>query len=910
MESSGYSSRPYFGNGVGKSKMNTFGDRNLLTDLQSRLRALFRRNTVDRELDDELCFHLEQQVQKLVQSGVPETEARRQAHLVFGGAEQIKEVCREARGTHLLETFLQDLRYAGRMLRKSPGFTVTVILTLALGIGATTAMFSVVQGVMLAPLPYPEPDRLVLIWQSNPHAPHVSMSLPDYRDWQQSAHSFDAISGIRWENFDLTNPGIPEHFYGYETTPGFFSMLGVHPILGREFSADEDRPGGPAVAMISDREWQNRFGRGKDVLGKTLTMNSVSYTIIGVLPPFRLATDVDVFIPLGQGEAFFNNRRFPGVLCIARLKHGVSIPQAQAEMTAIQQNIDAAYPDTDRGLGTDVVSLKSVIVGDSSTTLLLMLGAVAAVLLVACANVANLLLARSAARAREFTIRSALGAARSRIIRQLLTESVVLSLIGGAVGLAIAKLGMTAVMALLSGNLRRTENIGINGTVLLFAFAISILVGILFGLAPAFRSMAINLQQALKQGARGSTGFHHRTQNALVIGQMALTLVLLAGASLLFRTIHDLWKADPGFQPQNVVTFKLGLPFSPQQKATEVRAIYKGILDRIRAIPGVESVDSTMLVPLNRMNNLAPFWIGSHATTPVAEAPRVLTYWTGSSYLDAMGIPLLQGRYFTDQDSADSANVIVIDNVMAKKYFDGKDPVGEFITISLWGTARVIGVVGHVRHAGLGDPAALTQPQAYAPLSQFPVSAVPALYSGLTVVARTRLQTSSLLPQLQAAISGPNGGDPIYDLATMRDIMADSMTEQRFPMVLLSAFAGFALLLASLGTYAVISYSMTQRTAEIGIRMALGAQRSSVFRMVLREGSHLAIIGVLIGTVATLILGRALSSFSHLLYGVRAQDPIILCAVSLILMGASLIACYLPARRATRTDPMMALRHE
>ena len=567
------------------------------------------------------------------------------------------------------------------------------------------------------------------------------------------------------------------------------------------------------------------------------------------------------------------------------------------------------YPDTDRGLGTDVVALKPVIVGDISTTLLLMLGAVAAVLLIACANVANLLLARSAVRTREFTIRSALGAARSRIVRQLLTESVLLSIAGGIVGLAIAKLGMAAVLALLSGNLRRTENIGINSTVLLFAMAVSITVGILFGLAPAFKSLAINLQGALKQGARGSTNAHHCTQNALVIGQMALTLVLLAGASLLFRSIHDLLRTDPGFQQQNLITFKVGLSFSPQQKPAEVRAVYKGILDRIRAIPGIESADSTMLVPLSQINNFAPFWIGSHANTPVAEAPRMLTYWTGPGYLSAMGTPLLQGRYFTDQDTADSDNVIVIDSVMAKTYFPGRNPIGQFITMSIWGTARVIGVVGHIRHAGLGDDT-MTQPQAYAPLSQFPVVGVTALYSGLTVVARTHLQTASILPQLQAAVSGQNDKEPIYDVQTMQDIISDSMTRQRFPMVLLSAFAGFALLLASLGTYAVISYSMTQRTAEIGIRMALGAQRNRVFRMVLREGAQLAIGGVLIGMVAALILGRALSSFSHLLYGVRAGDPITLAAVSLLLIAASLLACYLPARRAMRTDPMIALRHE
>jgi predicted permease len=368
-------------------------------------------------------------------------------------------------------------------------------------------------------------------------------------------------------------------------------------------------------------------------------------------------------------------------------------------------------------------------------------------------------------------------------------------------------------------------------------------------------------------------------------------------------------KTDPGFEQQNLITFKVGLSFSPQQKPAEVRAVYNGIMDRIRAIPGIESADSTMLVPLSQLNNFAPFWIGSHANTPVAEAPRMLTYWTGPGYLSAMGTPLLQGRYFTDQDTADSENVIVIDSVMAKTYFPGRNPIGQFITMNIWGTARVIGVVGHIHHSGLGDDT-LTQPQAYAPLSQFPVSGVPALYSGLTVIARTHLQTASILPQLQEAVSGQNGREPIYDVETMRDIISDSMAKQRFPMVLLSAFAGFALLLASLGTYAVISYSMTQRTAEIGIRMALGAQRNRVFRMVLREGAQLAIGGVLIGTVAALILGRALSSFSHLLYGVRAGDPMTLAAVSLLLMAASLLACYLPARRAMRTDPMIALRHE
>ncbi|HEY2360667.1 MAG TPA: ABC transporter permease [Candidatus Angelobacter sp.] len=805
----------------------------------------------------------------------------------------------------------QDLLYTLRSLRKAPGFTFVVILTLALGIGATTAMFSVVQGVMLAPLPYREPDKLVLIWQSNPHAPHVSMSLPDLRDWQRNAHSFDAISGLRWYQFNLTGPGSPEHVNGYEISSGFFQMLGVHPLLGREFSPQEDEPGGGPVAMISDREWKNRFGRSADVLSKSVTLSGVVYTIIGVLPStFRLASDVDVYIPLGQGDPLFNDRRYPGVLCLARLKPGVSIAKAQREMTTLQQNLDQLYPITDQGLGTEVVPLKPVLVGDISATLLLMLGAVASILLIACANVANLLLARLAKRTREFTIRSALGASHSRLVRQLLTESVLLSLTGGIVGLAFAKLGTRAVLTMLAGNLQRAESVSLNGTVLLFALGISLAVGVLFGLAPAFKSLTSDLQRGLKKGARGSTNAHHRTQNALVVGQMALTLVLLAGATLLFRTIRDLWQTNPGFAAQNLITFKVGVSSSVDRTTAQIRGSYQNLIRNIRSIPGVESADATNVVPLSQLNDFAPFWVGTHETTPVAEAPRLLMYWTGPEYLRVMKIPLLQGRYFTEQDSTNSERVTVIDSVMAQKYFPSKNPIGESITVNLWGDARIIGVVGHIRHSGLGDPVALTQVQAYAPLNQLQDSFARSVYPALTIIIRTPLEISSIMPQIEAAVSGRNSGQPIYEIRSMREIIADSLTPQRFPMILLSAFAGFALLLASLGTYAVISYSTAQRIPEIGIRMALGAERRSVFQMVLQQGVRLALFGVGIGASAALVLARILSSFSHLLYGVRAGDPMTLAVVSIVLVSTALFACYLPARRATRVDPMIALRHE
>jgi len=805
----------------------------------------------------------------------------------------------------------QDLLYTLRSLRKTPGFTLVVILTLALGIGATTAMFSVVQGVMLAPLPYREPDKLVLIWQSNPHAPHVSLSLPDLREWQRNAHSFDAISGLRWYQVNLTAPGRPEHVNGNQISSGFFQMLGVHALLGREFSPQEDQPGGAPVAMISDREWKNRFGQSADVLGKAITLSGMAYTIIGVLPPtFRFAADADVFIPLGHGDPLFNDRRFPGVLCLARLKPGVSIAKAQTEMTTLQQNLDQVYPETDQGLGTDVVPLKPAIVGDISATLLLMLGAVASVLLIACANVANLLLARSAMRTREFTIRSALGASHARMVRQLLTESVLLSLAGGAVGLAFAKLGVRAVLAMLRGTLLRSESVSLNGTVLLFALGISLVVGVLFGLTPAFKSLSSDLNRALKQGARGSTSAHHRAQNALVVGQMALTLVLLAGATLLFRTIHDLWQTSPGFEAQNLITFKVGVSTSAARTTAQIRGAYQNLIQDVRSIPGVESADATNDLPLSQLNNFAPFWVGNHETTPVAEAPRLLLYWTGPEYIKTMKIPLIQGRYFTEQDSTSSERVTVIDSVLAQRYFPGKNPIGESITVNLWGDARVIGVVGHIRHSGLGDPVALTQPQAYAPLNQLADSGVRSFYPALTIVVRTPLDVTSIMPQIEAVVSGRNSGQPVYEIRSMREIIADSLTAQRFPMVLLSAFAGFALLLALLGTYAVISYSTAQRIPEIGIRMALGAERRTVFQMVLQQGIRLALFGVGIGAAAALVLARILSSFSHLLYGVRAGDPVTLAVVSVVLVSAALIACYLPARRATRVDPMIALRHE
>ena len=883
----------------------------MLDDLRFRLRALFRREVVEAELDEELRFHFENQVEKYIRSGMTREQALRHARLSFGGRDQIKTECREARGTTLLETSIQDIRYAFRLLRKAPGFAATAVLTLALGIGANTAIFSLVQGVMLAPLPYDQPDRLVIAWQNNRQTPRLSVSLPDFEEWQRHAASFEQMAGVRWYSFNLTSPGPPEHVTGVDVSSGFFHMLGVQLSLGREFTPEQDQTGGAPVAIISDRLWKARFGGDRQALGKSVILDGVSSTIVGVLPPdFRFVEDRDVYMPLHQADPMFNDRRFPGVLPVGRLKPGVSISQAQSEMHSIQASLNQRYSGTDRGFGTLIEPLKQVVVGDITGTLLLILGAVAVVLLIACANVASLLLARSAARTREFAIRSALGATQARIVRQLVTESVLLALAGGILGLAVAKGALRAVLAIAARELPRRENVGLNGSVLLFVLVVSLVVGILFGLAPALKSLKLDLHSALKTGSRASRGAHHRAQNVLVMGQMALTVVLLAGAGLLFRTIRDLWRVNPGFEAKNVITFKVGLSPSVTRSASTMHTAYRQFLERIRTIPGVESADITSMVPLNQFNNPAPFWVGTKATTSVAEAPRLFMYWTGPDYLKTMKMPLLQGRYLTSDDNENSERVTVIDSVLARIYFPGQNPVGRSITVNLWGDARIVGVVAHVQHTGLGDPDEATEPQTYASLEQLPPPAIKAFYTDLLTVVRTPLDPAAVIPAIKAAVPSADSDEPVYAVHTMQEIVSDSLTSQRFPMMLLGAFAGLALALASVGIYGVISYSVTQRVNEIGIRMALGADKSRVFRMVLAQGLRMTVIGLTIGAMTALILGRVLGDFSHLLYGVGVADPLTFVIVAVVLISVALIACYVPARRAMATDPMVVLRQE
>ena len=810
---------------------------------------------------------------------------------------------------------MRDVRYGLRSLRKSPGFLTAAVLTLALGIGANTAIFSVLNGVVLAPLPYHEPDRLAVLALYNRSLQYFTdLSYPDFLDWQRSARSFVEIAALAGQGFDLTSPGEPEHVAGNAVSSGFFRTLGVKLALGRDFSPEEDRHGGARAVIISDRLWRDRFGASAAALGRPITLNGVGYTVVGVLHPGFAFGDqpVGAYTPLGQGDPLTrNDRTVHNLLSIARLRPGVSIGQAQTEMNAVQDHIDELNPVTERGQGTYVAPLKQFLIGDVSGTLLLLLGAVGLVLLIACANVANLMLARSAGRAQEFAVRLALGASRWQIVRQLIAESVLVSLAGGVAGLAVAEWGLKAVLAAAPGSLPRAGNIGLNAPVLWFAFGISMAVGIAFGLVPALKSSKTNLETALKEGGRGSAGGRDRSQRVLVVIQMALALVLLAGASLLFRTIQNLLEVNPGFDAQHVVAFQVGLSPSVTQTPAATRAAYQQLVERIREIPGVQAADITGLVPLSQHDNSGPFWVGAHQPASMAEAPRAVFYWTGPDYLAAMKIPLLRGRFLSRADNLQSEPVVAIDSMLARSYFPGQDPVGQMIMIPHWGKARIVGVVGHVEHWRLdGADPIHDKPQIYASFYQLLDAWVPTFLPDITVMVRTPLDTAAIMPAIRTTVDRAGSSEPVYNIRAMRELVSGSMARQRFPMMLLAAFAIVALLLASIGIYGVISYLMARRVHEIGVRMALGAGRADVLRMLLARGLRLALAGVAIGALATLLLTRMLPGFSRLLYGVRPGDPLTLLAVSLCLVAAALLACYIPARRAARLDPMAALRHE
>jgi predicted permease len=886
------------------------------------LRRLWKsRKKWELELSEEVRDHVERQITANIAAGMSAQEARRQAALEFGGAEAVKENCREQRRGFWLETLWADARYGIRMMLRTPAFTIVAILTLALGIGANTAIFSVVNGVLLNPLPFPQPEQLVTLSESKPNFATGSISYLNFRDWQHNNHTFSSMAISRPISFSFTGTGEAEQLQAELLSSDYFSLLGVKPVIGRLFAPGEDEVGAAPIVLISAGLWKRKFGSSPEVLGRSMTLDGAGYTIVGVIPAeFDLLTrsfrNSEVYVPIGQWKNNFllNRGAGLGIHGIGRLKPGVSIEQARADMDEVTHNLIAAYPDTDKGIGAAVFPLKQDMLGDVKPFLLLLLGAVCFVLLIACVNVANLLLARSTSRNREFAIRAALGAGKGRLIRQLLTESILLGIAGGGLGLLLAIWATRTALQHLPVTLPRAANVGIDARVLIFTIAISVAVGIIFGLVPALKSLNPVLQVTLNEGGRGGSGARHRAQSVFVVVEMALALVLLAGAGLMVRTLGRLWSQDPGFNPRNVLTFNLSPPPSLMNSNAEtVRAFTRELDRRIAAAPGVQAVSMTWAAIPMSGDDEDIFWLdGQPKPASQNDMNWAVKYVVDPDYLKVMQIRLRRGRFFTPQDNEHAPSVAVIDDTLAKKYFGSDDPVGKRIRLVENegmgdGTTEIVGVVDHVNQWGLASDAQNLQAQIYLSSMQMPDAYTVLISYGTTAVVRYAGSAPGVIASIRDTSRQMNSEQVVYGEQTMDDIIASSISDRQFSMVLLGTFAALALILSSIGIYGVISYLVGQRTREIGIRMALGAQRKDVMKLVLGEGVKLAFVGAVIGLAAAFAVTRLMSK---LLYGVSATDPLTFSAVATVLLGVALLACYIPARRAMGVDPNVALRYE
>src|SRR5580704_5448576 len=822
-----------------------------------------------------------------------------------------------------MTTLTEDIRYGIRMLRQAPGFTLIVVLTLALGIGANTALFSVVNGVLLHPLPYPEPEQLVRLHESKPSFETGSISYPNFRDWQKENKTFSAMAISRGNSFALSGIGEAEQVNAELISSDFFSLLGVKPVVGRVFAPGEDEIGAAPFAIISVSLWERKFSSSPGILGKGITLDGKDYSVVGVMPSnfnlllrssSRSFQPSEVYVPIGQwgNPALLNRGAGLGLHGVGRLRPGIKVEQAQADMDHVTRNLAVAYPDSDRGISAKLVPLKAEVVAGIQPILLVLLGAVGFVLLIACVNVANLLLARSTTRRREFAIRAALGASQGRVVRQLLTESMMLGLAGGGLGLLLAAWGTRTALALLPAALPRAQEIGLDIRVLVFTVAISVIAGVLFGMVPALRTSRQDLHDTLKEGSRSVSGVHHRTQNAFVVVEMAMALVLLTGAGLMIRSLVRLWSVSPGFDSHNVLTFNVSLPPSTAQASPDdIRATWRQFDDKMKATPGIESVSlSWGAFPLSG-DDEALFWIeGQPKPSSEHDKSWAVKYVVEPDYLRAMGIQLQRGRFLNPQDDERAPQVVVVDDAFASKYFPNQNPIGKRLHLDVFDpdAAEIVGIVGHVKQWGLErDDAEAVQAQVYLSFMQLGDPIMKLTAPGAGVVVRSTGSAPTLFDSLRHASAQMSSQQVVYGPESMDEIISGSLAARRFSMILLSVFAGLALLLASVGIYGVISYMVGERTREMGIRMALGAQPSDIVWLILRQGGTLAGAGVVLGLILAIGLARFLTAQ---LYGVRATDPVTFLAVAMLLGLVALAACCIPAWRAAKVDPMVALRYE
>ena len=878
---------------------------------------LLQRNKMERQLDKELRFHLEQHTFDLIARGLDPAEARRRARLTIGGPEQVKEECRDARGTRWLEDLWQDLRYALRTLRQHPAFAAAAILTLALGVGASTVMFTVVNGVLLRPLPYPQPDKLVAVhshsdgWKTDLFG-EQNVAYLDFLDCQRESRSL-TLAGSLFDGGTVSGSGLPEYVDLREITPNLFSVLQVNLAQGRAFLPEEDRTGAAPVMILGYSFWQRHFAGRPDALGASVSLDDKLYTVVGIAPSgFQLRDrEPDVMTPLGQDTAkFLQRRELHPIGVVARLQPGATLAGAQAELHLIGRDLAEQYKDTNADRSFILQPLRPD-VGDIGPTLWLLLGAVGLVLLIACTNVASLLLARAISREHELAMRVALGAGRGRLVRQCLTESSVLGLSGGVLGVGLAAFGFRPFVALWPGTLPRVEEVQFDWRVLLFALLVSLLSGFLFGLAPALRAPLHKLEQVLRGGGRGVSGSSRRLHSTFVVSELALAVVLLVSAGLLGRTLLHLSSLDPGINVRNVLVTRMALSPATLADPAKTRAAWKDVLERARRVPGVQSVATVDTFPMREGDNEQGYWTSADVP-PANKLPFALLTSVSPDYLKVMGIPLRRGRFFNDHDTLDTMPVIVIDDVLAQNAFGTQDPVGKRLWIPEMGYGsnvfEIVGIVGHVRHWGLaGDDQAKIRAQIYYPFSQLPDSFMHRWSQLMSIAVRTEIPPLGEVASLRSELKGAAGDQVLYEVRTMEQLASDSLARQRFLLMLFGIFAALALVLACIGIYGVLAYLTGQRIPEIGIRIALGASPKAVTWMVLRQSLLMIFVGVAVGMAGALGAGRVLRRL------VDGMQPIELSTFAVtipVLVLAALFASFLPARRASRVDPVTALRQE